>query len=201
MADTGTITENKITVALNSSNGDLRQLFNQMRKVYYNSTAIENDDFSSGVDCEMEFPVIEGGVNFNGPTTDKQEIKLTDGTIWTQKVTLGDSDISLQIASIADKIASLFMTKKTTGGVSVKSKLGTNEEITYNGVGYVMDGRVVKGALVMYDQSGETMIVLPNVEMSAAINGADGDNPAYFDTKVTPLINKLGVNIYIFQKA
>lgn len=192
---------NKITVASNSSIGDLHQLFNQVRKVFFNATPIEASDFTSGIEAEMEFPVLEGGVTFNGPSTDKQEVKLTDGTIWTQKVTLGDSDISLQIASIADKIASLFMTKKTSSNISIKSSLATSEEITYSGVGYVMDGRTVKGSLVMYDQSGETMIVLPNVEMAGTPNGADGDNPTYFDTKVTPLINKAGVNIYIFQKA
>lgn len=194
-------TAKNITVASNSSNGNLKQLFNQVRKVFYVKEEITQTKLTStGYEADMEFPILGDGVSFNGPDVEKSEIKLTDGTIWTSKMEAGDSDISLQIATIADKIMSTFMEKKTASPVEAVSSLGTGESITYSGLGYAMGVKTVKGALVMFDQSGETMIVLPNVEMTGQFNGADGDNPAYINATVTPLLNSDNVNIYVFQK-
>ena len=195
MADTA----NTITVASGGANGNLKEIFNQVKKVFYNNAPIQEANFAKGIEAELEFPILEGGVTFNGPSAEKSEIKLTDGTVWTSKKTLGDSDISLQIASVSDKISSLFMDKKTTPVTEVTSSLG-GDTVVYNGIGYAMGIKTVTGALVMFDQSGETMIILPNVELAGTLNGADGDNPAYFNTTVTPLANNASVNIYIFRK-
>ena len=52
----------------------------------------------------------------------------------------------------------------------------------------------------MTSQDDSAIVVLPSIEAFASLVLADGDNPAYFNTSVTPVENSEGVEIYILHE-
>lgn len=190
---------NAITLASGKDAANLQTLFAKMKNVYYNSAPITaNTLTSSGIECNIEFPVISDGVTFNTGEADVTEIKLTTGATWSSKANKGDSDISFQVASIAGDINDLFLTKKTSASVSGVSIVGLDG--TFGGDSYSLDVNKVTGSLVMTDDNKQTVIIVTNVEMYGSLVVADGDNPAYFNVKVTPRDNTEGAALIILHK-
>jgi hypothetical protein len=177
---------------------DLKTLFNDIEEVYYKSSEIKASDLgASALTVDMELPVLEDGVNLDTGAADVTQIKLTTGTIWTSKAAKGDSDISLQVASIAGAVNELFLEK----GAAVASAAGLIDGNTYKGSGYKLNPKKVTGALVLPSNDRSTIIVLANVEMYASLIAADGDNPAYFNVTVSPMSNSDGDEIIILEKS
>lgn len=175
---------------------DLKTLFNDVEEVYYKSTEIKSTDLAaSALTVDMELPVLEDGLNLDTGAADVTQIKLTTGTIWTSKVVKGDSDISLQVASIAGVVNDLFLSK----GKAVASATGLIDGSTYKGSGYNLNPKKVTGSLILPSNDRNTIIVLANVEMYASL-AADGDNPAYFNVTVSPMANSDGDEIIILEK-
>ena len=180
-------------ITVKTKSAALQTLFSKIQHVYYNASAIASGT-STVSDC-TELPVLEDGVTFNTGEAEVTEVNLIDGSIWTSKADKGDSDISFQVASLNEAINNLFLTKgKTYSGVTLDG--GT----AFGGAGYALDVKKATGSLVMTDDTGNTMIILPNVEMYGSLTVADGDNPAYFDVSVTPKANTDGDAIILLTK-
>lgn len=192
-------TPKAITLAAASDASNLQVLFAKMKNVYYNNQPITKAALeSSGIECELEFPVLSDGVTMNTGEPDVSEIKLTTGAIWVSRAEKGDSDISFQVASIAGKINDLFLSKKEAASVSGISVVGLDG--TFSGDSYSLDVNKVTGALIMTDDNRQTVIILTNVEMYGGLVAGDSDNPAYFNVTVTPKDNTDGAAIIILHK-
>lgn len=190
---------NSISLAAGKDASNLQTLFAKMKNVYYNAGQITaNMLTSAGVECELEFPVISDGVNFDTGEADVTETKLTTGATWTSRADKGDSDISFQVASIAGELDDLFLTKRTSASVTGIKVQGL--EGTFGGDSYSLDVNKVTGSLVMTDDNRQTVLILTNVEMYGSLVVADGDNPAYFNVKVTPKANTDGAALLILRK-
>lgn len=174
----------------------LRAVFNKMDEVYYKSTPLTVAELATAITVDMELPVLEDGVTFNTGEPETTEIKLTTGANWVTRTEKGDSDISLQVASLKGKINDLFMDKKED--VSSSSNFDATE--TYAGAAYSLAPKKVSGALIMMSDSKDVIVILPNIEMYGSLVVADGDNPAYFQATVTPLENEDGADIIILEK-
>lgn len=177
---------------------DLRQIFNQASKIYYKSSETKSTDLSgTSLTLDMELPVLGEGFTFNSGEAETTNIRLTDETIWVARVDKGDPDISIQVASFADKVNELFLNKVTAAAVADASSLIDGK--TFAGSGYSLSPKKAKGALFIVSQDEESIVVLPSVEMFGSLVLADGDNPAYFNVPITPLENSEGVEIFILQ--
>lgn len=177
---------------------DLRQIFNQASKICYKSSEIKSTDLSGvSLTLDMELPVLGEGFTFNSGEAETTNIRLTDETIWVARVDKGDPDISIQVASFADKVNELFLNKVTAAAVADASSLIDGK--TFAGSGYSLSPKKAKGALLIVSQDEESIVVLPSVEMFGSLVLADGDNPAYFNVPITPLENSEGVEIFILQ--
>ena len=64
---------------------------------------------------DFKLPILDESVTFNMGEADVTRIKLIDQTNWTSYAKKGDPDISFQIPSFSDEIASLLGNKK--GGI------------------------------------------------------------------------------------
>ena len=190
-------TQKKITLADASGASNLQTLFAKVKNVYYNETPITKASFTSGIECEIELPVLSDGVTLNTGDVDKTEIKLTTGAIWVSRADKGDSDISFQVASIDGRINDLFLTKKASANVEGIEVMDLG---TFAGDAYSLDVNKVTGSLVLTDDNKQTVIILTNVEMYASFTVADGDNPAYFNVQVTPKDNTDGAAIILLHK-
>ena len=127
----------------------LRAVFNKMDEVYYKSTPLTVAELATAITVDMELPVLEDGVTFNTGEPETTEIKL------------GDSDISLQVASLKGKINDLFMDKKE----DVSSSSNFDATATYAGAAYSLAPKKVSGALIMMSDSKDVIVILPNIEM------------------------------------
>ena len=181
----------KITVTNQLS--ALRAVFNKMDEVYYIKTPLTVSELASAITVDMELPVLSDGVTFNTGEPETTEIKLTTGANW---VTRGDSDISLQVASLKGIINNLFMDKKE----EIVSTSNLSEDESYSGAAYSMAPKKISGALIMMSDNKDVIVILPSIEMYGSLVVADGDNPAYFNVTVTPLENEDGSDIFILEK-
>lgn len=173
---------------------DLHSIFNDVEEVYFKEGETESATDLATLSGVTELPVLSDGVTFNSGEANVTQIKLTTEVIWTSKATRGDSDISFNVPSIAGAINDLFMNKK------VNSASLNMDSVAYAGAGYNFAPKKVIGTLVMPSNDKMAVLVLPKVEIYASFNAADGDNPAYFALKCTPLENKEGSELYILEK-
>lgn len=174
---------------------DLRTLFNDVEEVYFFNTPVESAEALATLKGGVELPVLEDGVTFNTGEVEVTQIRLTTGAIWTSKAKRGDADISFNVASVASEITNVFFVAKTGEPTMT---LGTDN---YAGKAYNLSPKKVTGALVLPSQDKSVVLVLPKAEMYASFNAADGDNPAYFNVKVTPLENSEESELYILEKS
>lgn len=178
----------------------LRTIFDKVNRVYYfagnkaqDGTVLSLGSLSNGV----EFPVLEDGVTFDTGEPETSEVKLTDGTTWTSKVSQGESDISFQVSSVHETINDILMEKKTAATISTAVQIG---QFNYTGQGYALAPKKVYGALVMTSSDGLSGVYLPNVEMFASFNGEGGDDSTgYYNVTVTPLTDGNGAGFYILE--
>lgn len=173
---------------------DLQTVFNSACNFYFRKEEIKGSDLGeSALKMDMELPILSDGVNFDTGEPDVTEIKLTTQRIWSRKVQRGDSDISLQIASIEGSVNELLM-KKVEDATSAQ---GLVEGKTYKGAGYSLDPQTITGSLVVVSEDQNAIVILPWMQLVSSLNLADGDNPAYFSAKVTPMANTEGVDLFI----
>lgn len=184
----------KITVTNPLSS--LRAVFNKMDEVYYLSEELTVTALASAITPDLELPVLSDGVTFNSGEPETTEIKLTTGENWVVRTEKGDSDISLQVASLKGKINELFMDKVK----NVASSSNFDDTATYAGAAYSLAPKKVGGALIFMSDNKDVIVILPSVEMYGSLVVSDGDNPAYFNVTVTPLSNSDGSDIIILEK-
>ena len=180
----------------------LKKIFDKVHRVYYfadNKTAQGVVKPLGQLTNGVEFPVLEDGVTFNTGDPDKSEVKLTDGSTWTSKVSQGESDISFQVSSVHSTIMDLLMEKKTEAAISTAVQIG---DYDYTGQGYSLAPKKLSGALVMVSSDFLTGVYLPDVELFASFNGEGGDDSTgYFNVSVTPLTDANGAGFYILSGA
>ena len=178
----------------------LKKIFDKVHRVYYfadNKTAQGVVKPLGQLTNGVEFPVLEDGVTFNTGDPDKSEVKLTDGTTWTSKVSQGESDISFQVSSVHSTIMDLLMEKKTDAAIGTAVQIG---DYDYTGQGYSLAPKKLSGALVMVSSDFLTGVYLPDVELFASFNGEGGDDSTgYFNVSVTPLTDANGAGFYILS--
>lgn len=186
-------------LTVTTSLAELKVLFNDIDEIYYKSGEIKASDLgSTALTTLMELPVLDEGVTFDTGAADVTRVRITTQETWTSKATKGDPDITFQVASIAGEVNDLLMTKITAAAVTGATNLVNGK--TYAGSGYSLSPKKVTGALVMFSEDKQSVIILPSVEMYASFVGNDGDNPAYFNVAVTPVANSEGADIYILSE-
>lgn len=176
-----------ITVSTNKES--LRVIFSKIHRVYFfpDHTKAFGEQTNG-----IELPVLSDGVGFDTGSPDKQEVKLTDGTVWTSKVTQGESDISFPVSSVAKTVNELFLEK---GGAAVT---GTFDGQEYTLQGFSLAPKKVVGSLLLTSEDKTTVVYLPHVELAASFNGEGGDDSTgYYNVTVTPLTDALGNSIYL----
>lgn len=171
----------------------LKKLFNRVNDVFWYDKPVGN---VSELNEVIALPVGEDGVNFDAGDPDITKYKLTDGQIWTSIADAGDAEISFQVPSVDDVIASLFQNKKTSSAAEISL-----DGKTYKGNGYDFAPKKVSGSLVLRSQDKATVIVLPNIEGFATAKLDDQGKPLYYNFSVSPLNNSAGVGIYYMFEA
>lgn len=182
-----------------TSKDTLRTIFDKVNRVYYFANNKTGDTVKAlgALTGGIEFPVLEDGVSFDTGSPDKNEVKLTDGTTWTSKVSQGESDISFQVSSVHSTINDILMEKKVAASISSAVQIG---DFNYTGQGYALAPKKIGGALVMISSDGLTGVYLPDVEMFASFNGQGGDDSTgYYNVTVTPLTDSNGAAFYILN--
>ena len=185
---------------VSTTKDNLKKIFDKVNRVYLFT---ENKD-SKGIvkplhelENGIELPVLDGGVTFSTGDAEKNEVKLTDGTIWTSKVTQGDSDISFQVSSVHDTVMDILMEKKIDAVLAEPVQIGNFD---YTGQGYALAPKKISGALVMVSADFLTGVYLPHPELSSSFNGEGGDDSTgYFNVTVTPLTDAQGAGFYILN--
>lgn len=185
-----------------TSKDTLKKIFDKVNRVYFfadNKTEQGAVKALGTLTNGIEFPVLENGVTFDTGSPDKSEVKLTDGTTWTSKVSQGESDISFQVSSVHSTINDLLMEKKTSAVISTGVQIG---DYDYTGQGYALSPKKISGALVMISSDFVSGVYLPDVEMFASFNGEGGDDSTgYYNVSVTPLTDANGAGFYILSGA
>ena len=182
-----------------TSKDTLRTIFDKVNRVYFFANNKTGDTVKAlgALSGGIEFPVLEDGVSFDTGSPDKNEVKLTDGTTWTSKVSQGESDISFQVSSVHSTINDILMEKKVAASISSAVQIG---DFNYTGQGYALAPKKIGGALVMISSDGLTGVYLPDVEMFASFNGQGGDDSTgYYNVTVTPLTDSNGAAFYILN--
>lgn len=178
-----------MAITVSTFKENLKQIFDKVNKVYYFPDVTKALGEQTG---GIEFPVLKDGVSFDTGGVEKNDIELTDGTIWASKASKGDSDISFQVSSVHETINNLLMEKKTTNAVTAEF-----DGITYTGHGYGLGVKKVTGALLMTSEDKTSAIYLPNTEMYASFNGEGGDDSTgYYNVVVTALPDTNGAAFY-----
>ena len=181
-----------VTTKLN----DLKVLFNKVDEIFFKKTPIAVTDLATAITADMELPVLEEGVTFDTGSAEVTEIKITTGSTWTSRAVKGDADISFQVASIAGAVNDTFMDKVK----DIESTSNFDATASYKGGAYKLSPKKVTGALVMFSEDKQSIIVLPSVEIYSSLVVSDGDNPAYFTLNVKPVENEDGSDIFILEK-
>lgn len=178
-----------MAVTVSTYKENLKKIFDKVNRVYYFPDPTKALSSQTG---GIELPVLESGVTFNTGDPDKNEVKLTDGTVWTSKVKQGESDISFQVSSVHSTINELLMEKKANSSITAEF-----DGVTYTGDGFSLAPKKISGALLMTSEDKTTAVYLPNVEMFASFNGEGGDDSTgYYNVAVTPLTDAKGAAFY-----
>lgn len=175
-----------ITATKNPS--DLHDVLGRVEKVFLNKTTNILPSALTGL-FDFKLPVLDESLTFNMGEADVTRVKLIDQTNWTSYAKKGDPDISLQIPSFSDDIASLLGNKKGEGS--------TNAALNVKFQGYSATPKKVLCSLLFVSEDGLVCVYLPNVEIFATPVLGDGDNPSYFNCVITPIPDSTGADYYI----
>ena len=182
-------TNKTMAIAVSTNKEALQVIFAKVRRAYYFPDHTKAFGEQTG---GIELPVLKDGVTFDTGAPDKNEVKLTDDTTWLGNVSQGDSDISLQISSVAKTTNELFLEKN---GSAVTGEFDGQE---YTLQGFSLAPKKVVGALLLTSPDKQTLVYLPHVEMYASFNGEGGDDSTgYYNVAVTPLTDASGNAIYL----
>lgn len=176
----------EITATKNPS--DLHDVLGRVEKVFLSNKTNEAPSSLTGT-FDFKLPILDESVTFNMGDADVTRIKLIDQTNWTSYAKKGDPDISFQVPSFSDDIASLFGNK--IGASASNTTLSTKFQ------GYSATPKKVLCSLLFVSDNGSVCVYLPNVEIFAAPVLGDGDNPSYFNCVVTPIPDNTGADYYI----
>ncbi len=174
---------------------DLQAVFDKVKRVFYNSAT--NLNISTLATIDYELPIVEDSFNFDGGAASISTIKLTTGQKWASYVTAGDPDITMQVVSVDEDIAYLFMAAK---GAPIPISTNTLGGISFSGQGYSSGTKKVTGSLILASEDGTRLVALPNVEMFANPVIASG-TPAYFNVQIIPKPNQDGADIILLAGA
>ena len=166
--------------------GDLQKLFNKLKNVYYSATPFDTPEafFTAG---GMELPILSDGVTFNTGQPSITKIKLTTGATWTSMAEAGDSDISFQVATVADDINAIFLNKRTASPVTTASAPMAAKEL-------------FSGSMLFVSEDRQCVVVMLNIEAYANLQ-VETAKPSYYTLQVTPLRDKKGAALYILHKS
>ena len=182
----------KVTKTKEQMSGTL----NKISKGYYVSTPNLTPATLTTFDCELPMLPID---TFNTGDADVTTTKFADGTICTSMANPGDPDITLQLASFDDTVNDIFLVKKTSAALATTGGIETGEK-GFSGNGYSLEPKTVRGGLFFVAEDRQMAIFLPNVEIYSSME-ASGDNPGYFNAKVTPKASTVdGATIYFLKK-
>lgn len=176
----------EITATTNPS--DLHDVLGRVEKVFLNRAINQPPSALTGT-FDFKLPILDESVTFNMGEADVTRIKLIDQTNWTSYAKKGDPDISFQIPSFSDEIASLLGNKK--GASSTNTTLGVKFQ------GYSATPKKVECSLLFVSDDEKVVVYLPNVEIFATPVLGDGDNPSYFNCVITPIPDSTGADYYI----
>lgn len=176
----------EITATKNPS--DLHDVLGRVEKVFLNKAVNTLPSALTG-QFDFKLPVLDESVTFNMGEADVTRVKLIDQTNWTSYAKKGDPDISLQIPSFSDEIASLLGNKK--GAAS------TNAAMNIKFQGYSATPKKVLCSLLFVSDDELVCVYLPNVEIFSTPVLGDGDNPSYFNCVITPIPDSTGADYYI----
>lgn len=186
--------------------GNLADVFNRVDRVLFNDQPIATTAaLSSLTTVHSELPVIDGSITLNMGEADVTKIKITTGQDWVSYVQAGESDISMQVASISTVMNDLFGDYATTElqidfSTSVVKPVDETSTVSFSGKGYGTKPKKLTGALIFISQDEKALIVLPKAEIFATFIAADGDNPAYWNLVITALANESDVAYYLLNQ-
>lgn len=179
----------EITATKNPS--DLHDVLGRIEEVYLSTKTNQAPSELTGT-FDFKLPVLDDSVTFNMGDADVTRIKLIDQTNWTSYAKKGDPDISLQIPSFSDDIASLLGNK--VGAAADNTTVGIKFQ------GFSTTPKKVVCSLLFVSDDGSVYVYLPNVEIFATPVLGDGDNPSYFNCAITPVPDSAGADYYIGYK-
>lgn len=179
----------EITATKNPS--DLHDVLGRVEKVFLNQEINKAPSALTGV-FNFKLPIIDESVTFNMGEADVTRIKLIDQTNWVSCAKKGDPDISFQVPSFSDAIASVLGNKK--GAAASNTALGIKFQ------GYSAAPKKVICSLLFVSDDEQVCVYLPNVEIFATPVLGDGDNPSYFNCIITPIPDDSGADYYIGTK-
>ena len=110
----------------------------------------------------------------------------------------GDSDISFQVATVADDINAIFLNKRTDTQVTTGAT--TIAGNTYKGDGYDLEPKKVSGSMLFVSEDRQCVVVMLNIEAYANLQ-VETAKPSYYTLQVTPLRDAKGAALYILHKS
>lgn len=179
----------EITATKNPS--DLHDVLGRIEKVFL-STQVNQAPSALTGSFDYKLPVLDESVTFNMGEADITRFKLIDQTNWTSYAKKGDPDISLQVPSFSDDIATLLGNKK--------NEAASNTTLGIKFQGYSATPKKVLCSLLFSSDDGNMYVYLPNVEIFATPILGDGDKPSYFNCVITPIPDSTGADYYIGKK-
>lgn len=186
--------------------GTLADVFNRVDRVLFNDSPIANTGaLASMTTVHSELPVIDGSITLNMGEADVTKVKITTGQDWVSYAQAGESDISMQVASISTVMNDLFGDYATTEieldlSTAIVKPVGDGSSVSFVGKGYGTKPKKLTGALIFISQDEKALIVLPKAEIFATFIAADGDNPAYWNLVITALANESDVAYYLLNQ-
>lgn len=154
---------------------DIKTLFSQMSDMFFFPT-VNLDDPSKETGEVLNLPIIEDTSTFKEGEVTTTKVKLTDGQLWDSIPKIGDADMSVQVATVNDKIISLFCTKANAiTNIAFKG-------FTYSGQGYKNDFKTVRGGFLLVSRDQTSAIWMPNIQAHGSIQ-MDNAKPAYVNVK------------------
>lgn len=180
-------------LAITSSVGSIKKLFNKVKEIYYFQKA--NTKPSEITAADMELPVVSDGVTYNTGAADVTKVKLTTGALWTSMAEAGDADISFQIATFDPTVVGTFL-NSTGSKQTVTATIGGN---SYEAQGFNLQPKKVTCGLLMCSEDKDVLIFMPNVEVYSTLVIEQG-KPGYINAVCSPLEDADGAAIYLLPK-
>lgn len=176
----------EITATKNPS--DLHDVLGRVEKVFLNNETNKAPSALTGT-FDFKLPILDESITFNMGDADVTRVKLIDQTNWTSYAKKGDPDISFQVPSFSDDIASILGNKQGTAA--------SNTTLGIKFQGYSATPKKVLCSLLFVSDDETVCVYLPNVEIFATPVLGDGDNPSYFNCVLTPIPDNAGADYYI----